>query len=144
MGFHALHLLPGGDKAFINSRRPMDEKQEPQPRLASIREREELVRLRAQLESEGKVLPHQGQHQGNVSLGEVEVENRFGYHRPTLENAQTHIDLRISFRRFAEYLDATIPAGRAKNVAFERLEDASMWSHKAVAELAPVVTDEPK
>lgn len=77
----------------------------------------------------------------NVSLGTDEIESRFGYHRPTPENASMHIDLRLRFRRFAEDLDAMVPQGRAKALALTKLQEASMWSHFAIAELAPVVKD---
>ena len=36
-------------------------------------------------------------------------------------------------------LDRILVPGRAKSVAFTELENASMWSHKAIAENAPVV-----
>lgn len=77
----------------------------------------------------------------NISVGADEIEHRFGYHRPTPETAGTHIDLRLRFRRFAEDLDALLPPGRAKSVALTELENCSMWSHKAIAELSPVVSD---
>lgn len=77
----------------------------------------------------------------NVSIGTDEIENRFGYHRPTPENASAHIDLRLRFRRMAEDLDAVLPHGRAKSLAFTALQEASMWSQFAIAETAPVVRD---
>ena len=54
-----------------------------------------------------------------------------------------HRDTRLKFRRFAEYLDEVLPEGRAKSVAFTELENASMWAHKAIAETAPVVREDP-
>lgn len=77
----------------------------------------------------------------NVSVGTDEIENRFGYHRPTPEAASAHVDLRLRFRRLAEDLDAALPQGRAKALAFTALQESSMWSHFAIAELSPVVTD---
>lgn len=72
-----------------------------------------------------------------------EIEHRFGFHKATIEGENAtlprHRDLRILFREFAEKVDGIIPDGRAKSVAFTSLEDASMWSHKAVAELSPLV-----
>ncbi len=74
-----------------------------------------------------------------------EIEHRFGFHKATIEGPEAtlprHRDVRILFREFAEKLDAYLPEGRAKSVAFTNLEDASMWSHKAIAELAPVVRE---
>lgn len=74
-----------------------------------------------------------------------DIEHRFGFHKATIEGANAtlpkHRDLRILFREFAEKVDAILPDGRAKSVAFTELESASMWSHKAVAELAPAIEE---
>lgn len=78
-------------------------------------------------------------------LGSEEIEHRFGYHKATIEGENAtlpkHRDTRIEFRAFAEFLDEILPEGRAKSVAFTELENASMWAHKAIAELAPAVTE---
>lgn len=78
-------------------------------------------------------------------LGPEEIEHRFGFHKATIEGENAtlpkHRDLRLKFREFAEFLDEVLPGGRAKSVAFTELENASMWSHKAVAEHAPVVKE---
>jgi len=77
------------------------------------------------------------------SIGKDEIEHRFGYHKATIEGPEAtlavHRELRILFRDFAEQLDRLLVPGRAKSVAFTELENASMWSHKAIAEQAPVV-----
>lgn len=81
----------------------------------------------------------------NASLSAEEIEHRFGFHKATIEGENAtlpaHRDIRLAFRGFAEYLDEILPPGRAKSVAFTELENASMWSHKAVAELAPVIPE---
>lgn len=74
-------------------------------------------------------------------VGSAEIRNRFGYHRPTPENAGQHVMLRPEFIRFAEQLDMLLPGGRAKSLVFIKLQEASMWAHFAIAELAPVVED---
>lgn len=80
-----------------------------------------------------------------TSIGAAEIENRFGFHKGTIEgpnaSAPRHRDLRLEFRKFAEMLDEVLPDGRAKSVAFTELENASMWSHKAIAETAPLSED---
>lgn len=80
-----------------------------------------------------------------MALGDQEIENRFGFHKATVEGENAtlpvHRDVRLMFRDFAEYLDVVLPEGRAKSVAFTELESASMWSHKAIAETAPVVKE---
>jgi len=81
----------------------------------------------------------------NVSIGTDEIEHRFGFHKATIEGENAtlpiHRDLRIAFKEFANMLDAALPPGRAKNVAFTHLDDVSMWSHKATAETAPLVSE---
>lgn len=78
-------------------------------------------------------------------LGPEEINHRFGFHKATIEGENAtlprHRDTRLLFREFAEALDRMLPDGRAKSVAFTELENASMWSHKAIAELAPTVTE---
>lgn len=79
-------------------------------------------------------------------LGPEEIENRFGFHKATVEGANAtlpkHAELRLAFREFAEHLDRILPGGRAKSVSFTELENASMWAHKAIAEQAPLQDDE--
>lgn len=81
----------------------------------------------------------------NSSLGETEIEHRFGFHKATIEGHNAtlpkHRDVRILFREFAAQLDAIAPEGRAKSIAFTNLETASMWFHKAIAETAPAVAE---
>lgn len=81
----------------------------------------------------------------NVSIGAEEIEHRFGFHKATIEGENAtlpkHREVRLLFREFAERLDEILVPGRAKSVAFTNLEDASMWSHKAIAETAPVVNE---
>lgn len=82
-----------------------------------------------------------GRSDDRSSLGWEEIRNRFGYHKPTEENRHDHIALRRDYRSFAEMLDQVLPPGRAKACALTALEEASMWSHKAIAELAPVIDE---
>lgn len=78
-------------------------------------------------------------------LGRDEIEHRFGFHKATVEGGNAtlpkHRDIRILFREFADRLDEILMDGRAKSVAFTHLEDASMWSHKAIAEGAPLIEE---
>lgn len=82
----------------------------------------------------------------NESIGRAEIENRFGFHKATIEGpnatADVHRDIRRVFVDVAMRLDHVLPPGRAKAVAFTELETAAMWIHKAIAEQAPLVTDE--
>lgn len=82
---------------------------------------------------------------GNRTLGEVQIENRFGFHKATLEGpnatAPRHAYLRNEFKAFADMLDRVLPPGRYKNRVFDTLEETSMWSHKSIAETAPPAED---
>lgn len=75
-------------------------------------------------------------------IGAQEIENRFGFHKGTIEGPNAtvprHASLRVKFREFAEMLDEALPDGRAKSMAFTELENASMWCHKSIAEQTPV------
>jgi len=83
----------------------------------------------------------------NTSLGLPEIEHRFGFHKATIEGENAtlpiHRDTRLLFIELGEELDRILPEGRAKAVAFTELENASMWSHKAIAETAPIVHEQP-
>lgn len=78
-------------------------------------------------------------------LGHEEIENRFGFHKATIEGDDAtkpkHAKIRAAFKDFAGYLDEVLADGRYKDLMFDELEIASMWSHKAIAEAAPL-TDE--
>ena len=80
-----------------------------------------------------------------MALGVDEIEHRFGFHKATVDGERAtlpkHREMRLRFREFASFLDGLLPDGRAKAVALTELESASMWSHKAVAETAPLVDE---
>jgi hypothetical protein len=80
-----------------------------------------------------------------MSIGKSEIENRFGFHRGTLEGpnatAPRHAALRMEFRAFAEHLDEVLADGREKSLAFTALQEASMWSHFCIASSAPLVDE---
>ena len=80
-----------------------------------------------------------------MPVGSAEIENWFGFHKGTIEGpnatAPKHRDLRRSIIGFANLLDDMLPDGRAKSVAFTKLEDVSMWANKAIAETAPLSED---
>lgn len=78
-------------------------------------------------------------------IGKDEIENRFGFHKATVEGENAtlpdHTLVRQLFKRFAERLDELLLDSRAKSVAFTHLEDASMWTHKAISERAPLIRE---
>lgn len=80
-------------------------------------------------------------------LGKDEIESRFGSHKATIEGpdatAGKHAGLRRHFKAFANTLDDLIDDGREKDLMWNFLEDASMWSHKAIAKNAPILEETP-
>lgn len=81
----------------------------------------------------------------NNSLGHNEIESRFGYHKAAIEgpsaSQNNHSELRKLFKALAYELDSTLPEGREKTVAFQELETASMWAHKALARSNPLAEE---
>jgi hypothetical protein len=80
-----------------------------------------------------------------MSLGSAEIEHRFGFHKATVEGDNAtlprHRDTRLAFREFAEKLDELLPDSREKSLAFTALQEASMWTHCAIAMDAPAVSE---
>ena len=78
-------------------------------------------------------------------IGTNEIEHRFGFHKATLEGDNAtlpkHRDMRIAYKAFAKLLDERLPDSREKSLVFTALQEASMWSHCAIAMDAPVVSE---
>jgi hypothetical protein len=78
-------------------------------------------------------------------LGKDEIESRFGFHKATIEGpdatAEKHAMLRRHFKAFANTLDDLIDDSREKALMWTDLEEASMWSHKAIAKNAPILVE---
>jgi hypothetical protein len=74
-------------------------------------------------------------------IGGKEIENRFGFHKATIEGKNAtvpvHVYIREEFTRFAKWLDGTLPGSREKDLAFDFLETGAMWAHKSVARTSP-------
>lgn len=79
-------------------------------------------------------------------ITEEDIENRFGFHKATIEGPEAtqpqHAELREQFKHFANHLNRRLVDGRAKSLALTALEEASMWSHKAIAETAPLIKED--
>lgn len=83
----------------------------------------------------------------NRMLSDDEIENRFGFHKAAIEGpnatAELHAEIRRKFKALARDLDEMVFDGRAKSIAFNELETASMWFHKALASHSELEPDEP-
>jgi hypothetical protein len=80
-------------------------------------------------------------------IGKEEIEHRFGHHKATVEGPEAtmpkHVEMREYFKGMALYLDMKLPDSREKSLVFTKLEEASMYSHKAIAKTAPLVEEHP-
>ena len=80
-----------------------------------------------------------------MAIGKDEIENRFGFHKGTLEGPNAtvprHAALRKAYREFANLLDYALTDSREKSLAFTHLQEASMWSHFCIASDAPLTED---
>lgn len=78
-------------------------------------------------------------------LGPEEIEHRFGFHKATVEGDNAtlprHRETRLKYREFAEWLDENLPQSREKSLVFTALQEASMWTHCAIAMDAPVIDE---
>jgi hypothetical protein len=75
-------------------------------------------------------------------LSQSEIQDRFGFHKSTIEgpnpSTEVHKDLRFAFMQFADYLNNRLGKSRYVALAQTALEEASMWSHKAIATHDPI------
>jgi hypothetical protein len=66
-----------------------------------------------------------------------EIEERFGHTAASIEGPnpkeRTHKEIREIFKTLAADMDSLTPDSRQKATAFEHLETAAMWFHKALA-----------
>jgi len=67
-----------------------------------------------------------------------ELEEKFGFHKQTELSTRQHHAVRAAYLTFAKFINDILPEGEEKHLAFRDLERASMWSHKAIAQTAPL------
>lgn len=78
-----------------------------------------------------------------LQVSNKELEHRFGFHAAAIEGKeadnQEHGALRFELLEFAIHLNSILPDGHEKTQMLLRLEEASMWAHKAIARRHPLV-----
>ena len=76
------------------------------------------------------------------SLNKAEIMKRFGFHAAAIEGPgatrEDHANLREAFMNFSGFLSINTPKSREAEIMWERLEEASMWAHKALAQTNPI------
>lgn len=75
-------------------------------------------------------------------MDQMEIAQRFGFHRATIEGPEAtlprHTMLRRAYIAFVGDLNRVLPEGRYSDLAMDCMENASMWAHKAIASKAPL------
>ena len=78
-------------------------------------------------------------------IGKEEIEHRFGFHKATVEGENAtlprHREMRKAYKSFANFLDESLEDGREKSLVFTTLQEASIWTHCAIAMDAPAIEE---
>ena len=67
------------------------------------------------------------------TLSDEEIRDRFRYHKPSPKGADRHANLSVDFSAVAFTINENCPHGRAKDSAFQKLEEAKFWASAAIA-----------
>lgn len=63
----------------------------------------------------------------------AEIEKRFTYHPPKLDQAERYVEIRNTAKAFAELIVAKTPPSREQALGLTNLEQAVMWANAAIA-----------
>lgn len=66
-------------------------------------------------------------------MPDIDIDNRFAYHRPTHERKQAHERVRNAARDLAQTIDALTPESREQSLAITKTEEAMFWANAAIA-----------
>ena len=68
-----------------------------------------------------------------VQGSDVDLRNRFLYHKPDGEHVTRHEMTRDGFLHFALEMASLVPEGRERSLMLTKLEEASFWAHAGIA-----------
>lgn len=66
-------------------------------------------------------------------IAEQDLENWFTYHRPSPEQNEAYVKLRIAARKFADVINELVPDGADKTTAIRRVREATMTANQGIA-----------
>lgn len=97
----------------------------------------EMANLYGLHASSARLSIYKQERKKNNMLGQSEIQKRFGAHKASIENpvnVTRHVEIRDLFTNFVLLLDTQIEDGRQKSLMMTKLEEASMWAHKSLAD----------
>lgn len=62
-----------------------------------------------------------------------DIDKRFTYHPPKVENVDKFSAIRTEAREFAKIINSLVPEGREKSLAITKLEEVVMWANAGIA-----------
>lgn len=68
-----------------------------------------------------------------MTIDKAEIQNRVTFHAPSPGGVNRHKALSDGAAAFMAIVEATVPEGREKSLAFTNIEQAKMWASAGVA-----------
>ena len=65
--------------------------------------------------------------------GPKELENRFTYHKPKIDQVDRYHELREMALMFAQRIEALVPESRERSLAIMKIEEACFWANAGIA-----------
>ena len=66
-------------------------------------------------------------------MEDKDLDNRFTYHPPVVDNVAKFSAIRTEANLFAKRINALVPEGREKSLAITKLEEVVMWANAGIA-----------
>ena len=68
-----------------------------------------------------------------MTIEDLDIENRFTYHKPTEEQASKYPVIRDKAKDLAYIIKENVPAGREQALALTKLEEVVMWANAGIS-----------